>query len=196
MGKAPPVPLHVTVARRERIGYDSGSERTSLTINKTGSYGLHRIRLALLTVSLMLVPYGRSPVALAQEHEGHPQMSTVQASSLLDLFVERQQHGHSDGDLRNAVKTFVLGCCSPKDAAIELLRANGFTVKSVSDPDGVKDLNEHWKFGSDGYDEFVFGTRHTSFRRFWDVFAMYEVVLFISDGKVMETWARVSRTLP
>ncbi|MGE3468490.1 MAG: hypothetical protein AB7J13_16330, partial [Pyrinomonadaceae bacterium] len=97
-----------------------------------------------------------------------------------------------------------LNCCKDRDAAVRLLRKNGFDLTITSSPDRVSWLNEKYEqskrsrqqsnpdYVYEMYDEFVFGQRRPSLWRFWlRLNTHYRVSLFIKDGEVRWVTGRV-----
>lgn len=100
------------------------------------------------------------------------------------------------GYISSAVEEHIMSCCKERNAAIQLLRDNGFRVSVTSNAERVANLNDHWRTAGNPYSEFISGKRGSGIRRFWDLSATYEVVLFIRNEQVDRVWARVDRTLP
>lgn len=152
--------------------------------------------VTIVFIGCLLLPLGwlQQSLAVAQDVTSEKQMiGELSGKTLLDFFIERQKQGA--GIVAEPVSRYIKSCCESRDLAIKLLRDSDFKVSIISDPKKVKELNKHWK-AEPPYDEFIYGIRGSSFARFWDVFASYQLMLFVKDGKVQRVWAHVDRTLP
>lgn len=149
-----------------------------------------RTLVKVVTIIMALaLPHGPS-TASAQEKHAMPE------ESFISLFLERQRAGSGTGMLTNEATEYIGSCCDNRDEAIQLLHANGFKITITSDPAKVSELNKHWQTTAESYSEFISGTRGSSLWRFWEVFTVYRVVLFIKDEKVDRVWAAVDTTFP
>lgn len=107
----------------------------------------------------------------------------------LELFVAQQKDGQF-GFVSPTARPFIIECCIEREGVIELLSEAGFDLSIASKEGRVSILNAHWK-ASPGYDDFIFGKRRAKIKTSLDMFYSYEIMVFISNGKVANVQAKV-----
>ncbi len=107
-------------------------------------------------------------------------------------------------DVSEQARAYIESCCNDRDSVVTLLEKNGFQLFIKNEPTEVERINRQYdqsrrSWPSDmqmDFDEFISGTRAPVFWRFWDIFATYNVSVFIKDKKIIRVTARVERTMP
>jgi hypothetical protein len=161
---------------------------------ETFSVGNKMKKLAMLVIfTVALLPYPSIQFAMATEAK-----KAISEGNFIDLFIR------GDYDVTGPATDYIKACCEDRDAAVQLLRNNGFKVFIVSDPIEVERINRIYDQTKRSwpvedrieFDEFISGSRGPSAWRFWDILTSYKVSLFIENGKVYRVSAQVSRTFP
>lgn len=140
-------------------------------------------------LAMLFALFTVAPLHLAQG--GQAESRNNAQGEFIDIF-----HDSQGRNVTPAATQYIEACCSEVDVAIKLLKENGFDVREESESDRVRELNQHWKTESTPYSKFIFGDRGAGWWRVWRFFTVYEVVLFIRNGKVERVYAEVDTTYP
>lgn len=126
-----------------------------------------------------------SPSEFSQVHEGSDE-------SLVRIF--DQSHKYNIGYPQKKVSQYISECCADQSDVERLLKESGFRL--IYRQWSEDEVNASSFKGGVHFDQTIMGVRRPGLRRFWDIFAIYEVSVFLDDGRVVRVLARVDRTMP
>jgi hypothetical protein len=159
-------------------------------------------KILFVIVCCFLVVGFLGPSMVMAEEIAQKTGSDITDRSFVSLFDEA--HKHNSDFIKDTTGKYIKACCETRDAALKLLHDNGFKISIVSDPKEVEKINRiydqsrrQWPEEDQiDYDEFISANRRPTIWRFWDIFAIYKVSLFIKQGKVHRVSAIIDRTIP
>ncbi|MEL7065644.1 MAG: hypothetical protein AAFP00_18030, partial [Bacteroidota bacterium] len=112
-------------------------------------------------------------------------------SELLRLFQENEEVGNTNRKL-NDVMVFAKECCKDVEEVIKLLEEASFTISRLK-PDDPQ-VNIHWKNNEHNYTEFISASRLSTLSTISPFKSEYRIVLYIRDGRIHDSWAKIIHT--
>lgn len=149
----------------------------------------------LLTYTLRLHAESASNSNAAKTSSSAESLPSTHKDKFIDLFRNdfKSDHLASGVEKRfSAAADYIERCCKHPDDIINLLKSNGFKVKTYNErPSEVTVKGRVIE-----YDEIIGGTRSPGLQRFWQITTTYRADIYLKNNKVVFVSAVVDTALP